>query len=569
MTNQQIARILNETAALLELSGENPFRSRAYRNAAEAIEQLDVRVEELAAQGSLRAIPGIGPGIEAQIGELLASGSFALRDTLLAETPPGLARLLRIKGLGLKKVRQLWMELGITSIDALEAAAADGRLAGVPGFGQKTQERILAGIELFRKYDARRRYAGTVENVEPILQRLRNVGSVQRAEHSGELRRRLETVGSAALAVCGTSLDDVVAALADWRTGAPPEPFAYGGQIIHAVLADDFPVQVLFAGPDTFGTAWWYHTGSERHVEAFERRFGPPPPLAHEAALYERAGLAYIEPELREDSGELEAARNGTLPRLITVADLRGTLHNHSTYSDGADTLADMAEAARARGLAYFGICDHSQSLTIARGLSVDDVRRQQAEIAELNRRYAGQDVHDFRILSGIECDILADGSLDYPDDVLATFDFVVASIHSGFEMTERAATERLIRAVENPYTSILGHATGRLLLSREGYRIDHEAVIAACAAHDVAIELNANPYRLDMDWRWIRRATEHGVRIAINPDAHRADDLDNVRWGVSVARKGWLTADQCLNALDLESILNWMRSRNTRRIAP
>jgi DNA polymerase (family 10) len=567
MTNQQIARILNETAAMLDLTGENPFRSRAYRNAARVIERLEERAAELLARGTLTEVPGIGAGLEAQIRALVETGSFALRDELRASVPPGLGQLLRIKGLGVQKARVLWQELGITNIDALEAAAASGRLTGVPGFGKRMQDKIVASVELFRTYDARRRYAGTVLNTEPILQRLRQSGAVRQAEHAGELRRRLETVGRVDLIAAATDLAAVEAAFADWRTEAPAEP-ADGGTRLSGALADGFPVALLVVPPAAFGTAWWRATGSAAHVAAFERRYGAPPALADEAGVYAWAGLPFVEPELREGTGELEAAAAGALPALLTTRDLRGTLHNHSTYSDGANTLREMAEAARTMGLSYFGICDHSQSLTIARGLSVDEVRRQQEEIRALNHAFAAEGGKPFRILSGIECDILADGALDYPDDVLATFDFVVASVHSGFEMTEAAATERLIRAVENPYTTILGHATGRLLLAREGYRIDHEAVIAACAAAGVAIELNANPYRLDMDWRWLRRAAGQGVYVAINPDAHAVDELHNVRWGVAVARKAWLTADQCLNALPLDAFLGWLETRRPQRVS-
>jgi DNA polymerase (family 10) len=317
--------------------------------------------------------------------------------------------------------------------------------------------------------------------------------------------------------------------------------------------------------PDRFGTDWWLRTGSAEHVAAVRDHASISgnatlldDPVAHEAALYEAAGLPAIPPELREGRGEVDAATSGALPSLLTTGELRGSLHNHSTYSDGAHSLRDMAETARDMGLSYFGICDHSQSLQVADGMTPDEVREQQVEIRTLNEEFATRD-RPFRIFSGIESDILKDGSLDYEEDVLESFDFVVASVHTGFNMTESEATERVVRAVENPHTRILGHPTGRLLLVREGYPLDHERVIDACAEHEVAIELNANPYRLDLDWRYIRRATEAGVLISINPDAHATGELEYVRWGVAVARKGWLTAANCLNAKSLTEFTEWI----------
>lgn len=553
MTNKAIARVLHETAFLIELTGGNAFRARAFGGAARTIERMEEPVVELLAQGALTDVRGIGAGLAAQIEELVATGSFALRDDLLASLPPGLPEVLRVKGLGAKRVRQLWQELGVTTLDDLEAAAAAGRLATLEGFGKKTQENVLSGVRLVRTYDRRRRFAPTWRQVVPLLEALRQAPGVQRAEPTGALRRALETVEAAELIVAGPT-GAVQAVL-------PAAHLAEAG-VVEDVLPNGLPLRIFCTTPERFGTDWWVRTGSEAHVAAFEAAYGRPALHAGEAAVYAAAGLAPVPPELREAMGELEAAAAHTLPRLLTVADLQGSLHNHSTYSDGAHTVEEMAEAARARGLSYLGLCDHSQSLTVAGGLSPERVRAQQAEIAALNARYAAEGAR-FRLFSGTESDILADGALDYPDSVLASFDLVVASIHTGFNMTEAQATERLLRAIANPYTTILGHPTGRLLLAREGYPIDHEQVIAACAAHGVAIEVNASPYRLDLDWRWIRHATAQGVRIAINPDAHSTEELDNVRWGVAVARKGWLTPEACLNALPLDAFEAWLRHRS------
>jgi DNA polymerase (family 10) len=324
-------------------------------------------------------------------------------------------------------------------------------------------------------------------------------------------------------------------------------------------LQEGVPLRVHTTSPDRFGTAWWRTTGTAGHCAAVEDVHGPPAEVADEEALYEAAGLSYIDPALRENRGEVAAAAEDGLPSLLTVEDLHGCIHNHSTYSDGAHSLSEMAEAARARGFSYFGISDHSQSLRIADGLSPEEVREQRGEVERLNQSFADEEDDPFRIFHGIESDILKDGSLDYEADLLREFDFVVASVHTGFSMTKMEATNRLVRAIENPYTRILGHPTGRLLLRREGYPINHERVIEACAEHGVALELNANPYRLDLDWRWVRRATDQGVLIAINPDAHATREIDYVKWGVAVGRKGWLTPAQCLNAKSLDAFTEWL----------
>lgn len=561
MTNREIARALQETSSLIELTGGNPFRARALSSAARTIRGLDDSVAERLHADTLTDIDGIGEGLAAQIAELLARGSFELRDELLNAVPAGLLDVLRVKGLGTKKVRALWTELDVTTLDDLEAAAEAGRIAQLDGFGAKTQAKILTNVRLLRQYAARRRFADVYHVVQPLLKALQALEAVPQAALTGALRRRLETVSRAELIVAAATPDAVQAALAtrgvETTTHTDEEATHLDG-----TLPDGLPLRVWVVDPRTFGTAQWRRTGSETHCKAFAATYGTPGEYGDEHDVYAAADLPFIPPELREGRGELAAAADHALPRLITADDLHGTLHNHSTYSDGTDTLRQMAQAARAMGLSYFGICDHSQSLTIANGLPPARVRTQQSEIEALNEEFATRDRTPFRIFSGIESDILKDGSLDYEDEVLASFDFVVASIHSGFNMSEEEATERLIRAIENPYTTILGHATGRLLLVREGYPIDHERVITACAANNVAIELNANPYRLDMDWRWIHRATEQGILIAINPDAHSTGELHNTRWGLEVARKGWLTPAQCLNAKSLDEFSAWLDAR-------
>jgi DNA polymerase (family 10) len=554
MTNADVARALGETADLIELTGGNPHRARAFNRAARAIEDLDTSVAERVEAGTLTEIGGIGDAMSSHIRELIDTGSFEQYDELQSAVPPGLLNVLRVKGLGTSRVRTLWTELGITSLEDLEQAAQDGAIETVDGFGAKTQANILENVRRLRAYDARRRYADVVPAVDRLLEALRSHGDISRAETTGPLRRRMETLEQADVLVAG-SADAAASVLGDRLDETPDRD----GDVLRGTLDDGFPLVVRCVDDDRFGSAWWRTTGSEAHCAAFDEAHGAPGDAAHEADVYAGAGIDFVPPELREGRGELDAAASGDLPRLLSTDDLQGVLHNHSTYSDGSASLETMAETARDLGFSYFGICDHSQSLQVAGGLTPDEVREQQDEIEALNAAFAEDDGPAFRIFSGIESDVLSDGSLDYEDDVLASFDFVVASVHSGFGMSETAATERLVRAIENPHTRILGHPTGRLLLVREGYPVDHETVIEACAEHDVAIELNANPYRLDLDWRWVRHATESGVLVSINPDAHATDELEYVRWGVAAARKGWLTPDMCLNAKPLDDFAAWV----------
>jgi DNA polymerase (family X) len=565
MTNKQIARVLRETASLIELTGGNTFRARAYENAARTIDRLEESAAAMLDAGELTEVKGIGSGLAAQIRDLLDRGSFAMRDELRRQVPSGVIDLLRVKGIGARKVRQLWQDLGVASLDDLEQAAAAGRLAGLAGFGEKTQDKILANLELLRAYGTRRHYADVLTQTPALLETLRSIPGVLRAEVSGALRRKMETVEGAEFIVATTHTADVSSRIAEalgLHADAPDDGTTgdLAGQ-----WADGLPVRVAVVEPGEFGTAWWERTGSPDHCGAFVRARGAPSSEPDEARIYATAGLHYIEPELRENLGELEAAETG-LPRLLEASDLKGSLHNHTTYSDGGNTLREMADAARLMGLTYLGICDHSRSLVIANGLPVERLYAQLDEIRRLNTEFEAGKGPRFRVFSGTESDILPDGSLDYPDDVLASLDVVVASVHSGFNMTIEEATHRVIRAVESPHTTILGHPTGRLLLGREGYPLDHEQVIRACAANGVAIEVNANPYRLDLDWRWIRLATGLGVPIAINPDAHSTEELRNVFWGVEVARKGWLTADQCLNAMPLDAFEHWLSTRRSGR---
>jgi DNA polymerase (family 10) len=567
MTNRDIARALRETAALIELTGGNAYRARAFERAADVLKELETPAADRLAGGTLTDLSGIGDGMAGHVEALLTGGSFPQRDELRAEVPGGLLEVLRVKGLGTKKVRRLWQELGVTSPGELEAAAEDGRIAELRGFGEKTQANILENTRRLRSYRSRRRLSDALPLAVPMLKALRTAEGVKRAEPAGGLRRQCETVERVEIVATGEprAAGD---ALQPWLSEDRERPVGAQLAFEGAFSDDGFGFTVQLVPSERFGTDWWLMTGAEAHCGAFQEQHGAPEPHAREADLYDGAGLAFVPPELREGRGELDAAAkdddgDDALPSLIEAADLRGALHNHSTYSDGSASLRAMADAARDRGLAYFGVCDHSQSLGVAGGLSPEEVRRQQDDIRALNEAFAADDGDSFRIFSGIESDVLADGSLDYAEDVLASFDFVVASVHQGLDMTETEATERVVRAVQNPHTRILGHATGRQLLAREGYPLDVERVIEACAEHDVALEFNANPRRLDLDWRHLRAATDAGVLVAVNPDAHRTAELDYMtRFGVPLARKGWLTAAQCLNAKPLDEFDAWIDGR-------
>lgn len=562
LTNKDVARVLKETAALIELTGGNEFRARAFSSAARTIERLDEPIQNLVESGDLKDVRGIGAGLASQIEEILERGTFGVYEEIISTLPPGLTEILRVKGLGAKKTRRIWQVLGITTLEEVEQAAMIGSLADLDGFGVKTQENILANIKLLRQYGTRRRYADAVVAADPVLDLVRNVPGVERADYAGDIRRKLEVVPDVHVVAGTANAEAAIAALSEAYVFEHRD----GGRL-EGKLPDGLPLIVHVVPTNEYGPTQWRLTGSPAHIESFEARYSVPVRVRSEADIYEEAGIAYIEPELREGRGELDAAENGSLPRLITEDDLEGTLHNHSTYSDGAHSIRQMVDAARSMGYSYYGVCDHSRSLTIAKGLDIDRLRAQQEEIDSLNEELAGGDGATFRIFKGTESDILDDGSLDYPPEVLASFDFVVASIHQGFNMSREQATRRIIRAVENPYTTILGHPSGRLLLRREGYPIDHERIIDACAENGVVIEINANPRRLDMDWRWVHHALERGVMLSINPDAHSIAELYYVQWGVAVARKGWLTADRCLNAMSLEDFSTWIEERKRRRV--
>ena len=585
MNKSEIATILSDIGTLLELKGENPFKIRAYQAGARVVESLpEGELAQRIAAGTLQEVKGIGEALAQKITELQTTGKLGFYDQLKESMPAGLVEILQIPGVGPKKIRALNERLGIDSIAKLQQACLDGKIAELEGFGEKTQEKILEGIRNREKYGKRHLWIEAWETAEPILAGLRQLPQVERAEHAGSLRRRMETVGDLDFLVATNEAKPVV----DWFVAWPGvvEITANGGTKASVRLESGIQADLRLVPPEQFVFALHHFTGSKDHNVQMRQRAlarglsmsewglvpaegegtakqkaedrGRQTDIKTEEQLFTKLGLAFVPPELREGLGEIEAAEQGKLPRLVEEADIRGVFHNHTTASDGHNTLEEMVAAAQALGLEYLGIADHSKSSVQASGLSEERLAAQTAAIAKLNAAKKFK----CHVFTGTECDILSDGRLDFADDVLASLDYVVVSVHNAFRQDREVMTKRIIRAIENPHATMLGHLTGRLLLQREGYDVDADRVIDAALAHNVIIELNASPWRLDMDWRHWRRAAERGLLCSINPDAHDAEGLAHFRTGVGAARKGWLTRENILNARPLAQVKKWLAGR-------
>lgn len=560
MDNKKIAKAVKLYAQLMELHGENPFRTKAIAAAAFKLDKLPFIVTPQSID-KLSEVPGIGKSTAQKVEALLATDSFPELETLLAATPNGILEMLTIKGLGPKKIRVIWHELGIESTGELYYACNENRLVEAKGFGSKTQQEIKQAIEFSLANKGWFLYANAEKLAESVMLSLQKVlPHGRKIAFTGDFRRKCEILESVDF-IAEASFDELAAAVAKiemlWIEAANDPT------LLLAKNETGLTFRFIPADPLSFYRRLLITTGSDEHLRQLDELVPEPqlPDFDSEEAIYASLGMSYIEPELREGNNEIALAKSGSLPALISYADLRGTLHNHSTYSDGVNSLEEMARYCRDElRLEYLGICDHSRAAVYAKGLDIVRVREQWAEIDALNTNLA-----PFRIFKGIESDILGDGSLDYPDEILAGFDFVVASIHSNLKMDAERATDRLITAVENPYTTILGHPTGRLLLSRAGYPLDYERIIDACAAHGVAIEINANPLRLDLDWRWHSYAVEKGVMLSINPDAHRNSGFHDMQYGVHVARKGGVGPQDCLNTFSVEAIVGYFEHRKRR----
>jgi len=565
LTKADVARALDEVSAMLEITGSNPFRIRAFFNGARAIEDLSGDLNEMVASGALLEVRGIGKSLFNDVKSMLETGTFEEYEKLRTQVPAGVLEMLRISGMGPKKVKAVYDKLGIKSIEELEKAGRNGWLAELPGFGEKTQTNILNAISRHRKYAQRFLFSVAWDEASRVLEVVRGVKGVTRSFIGGSLRRCKETIGDVDILATAKDAEPVMQAFVGMPNVATI--VGQGPTKSSVILESGIHVDLRVVKDDEFPAAAHYFTGSKEHnteVRARAKKQGyklneyglfkeadeKPVPLADEAALFKKLGLDFIPPEMRENTGEIEAAEARTLPVLIEVGDVRGTFHCHTNYSDGHATLEEMALAARELGLEYLGIADHSKTAVYANGLSIEDVKKQRKEIEDLNQKLA-----PFVVFVGIESDILQNGELDYADDVLESFDYIVASVHGQFTGTEAQMTDRIVAAVSNPFTTLLGHPTGRVLLSRDGYPVNLHKVFEACVEHDTWMEINAHPYRLDLDWRQVKTAKEMGVKFVINPDAHSTKEVAYYKYGVNVARKGWLTKDDVMNTRSLAAV--------------
>ena len=562
MNTQEIASVLSEVAVLLELRGENQFRVRAFQNAVRVLETTQKDAGAFVDEVKGGSVKGIGPALQEAIGTLYDTGELPLVDELKDGLPDGLFEILKVPGLGAKKVRKLYEALNIDSIESLKQACLNEEVSELKGFAKKTEQNILQGIEHIEKFSGQFLYSEAKAYADSLIEHLEDSGLTEEISIAGSLRRKKEIVKDVDILASSKKPKELMEAFVSYPL---TNSVTSKGDTKSAIILDSgLSVDLRVVSKKEFPTALQHFTGSKEHnteLRSISKKKGyklneyglfegeKALPIKDEAAIYKKLGLKFTEPELRENTGEL-GKDNKKLPELVTSKDIKGILHAHSTYSDGKNTLREMAEACIEQGYEYLGITDHSQSAAYAGGLKPDRIKKQHAEIDKLNKELA-----PFKILKGIESDILKDGALDYTDKVLNSFDFIIASVHSRFSLGKEEMTERIIKAVSNPHTSILGHLTGRLLLERDSYEIDLEAVLEACAENNVAVEINAAPKRLELDWRYHKRAKELGIKIPICPDAHSIDAISYTDYGVGVARKGWLEKEDVLNTLSLSEI--------------
>lgn len=543
MTNKDIAKIFQRLGDIMELHGENPFKIRSYHNAYMSLRNLETPLSDMPRE-EIDAIKGVGKAIGDKIQELLSTGKLQTLEKYRSMTPPGVEEMLEISGLGPKKAALIWKELGIESIGEMQYAIQENRMVALKGFGAKTQEELKKKLDFYQLSKGKRRFASVELEALALCKAMEAAFPDTKVVLVGDMSRFCTTVESIEFLVgretIGEPLPDIAGLSIEQAEGNP----------VIARTASGFLVRIFTCRPEEFGSRQFRLTASSEFLNAFVAAFPGIDfkNLPEETEVFNRAGIEFIAPELRDWPDFIRKSQSGKLPELIRGSDIKGVIHAHTTYSDGLHSLREMAFVAKSLGYEYIGITDHSKAAFYARGLEPERVESQWREIELLNQEFmaAGD---NFRIFKGIESDILSDGRLDYDDALLAGFDFVIASIHSNLGMDEAKATHRLITAIENRHTTILGHPTGRLLLSRAGYPIDHRKVIEACAANNVAIELNANPYRLDLNWSWIPLAVEKGVLISINPDAHSCEGMTDIRYGIYAARKGGLRIEDCLNA--------------------
>ncbi len=581
ITRDEVADVFENIARLLALDGENPFKVRAYQNGARAVEMFAGNLREAVVGEDAPGIPGLGEALALKVKELVTTGRLDFYERLRERLPAGILELFEIPGLGDKKIKALHDQLKVTSVAKLEEALRAGVVAKLPGFGEKTAQNLLAAIERRKEVADLFRLGDVAADALAVHEALRGHPEVIRVSPAGSFLRRKEIVHDLDFVVSTRAPETVGEFFATLPTVRRVE--ARGPTKVSVRLASGVPCDLRLVADAEYPFALQHFTGSKEHNLAFRQRVlargwtlneyrlaadkpdaAPVPKVRDEAGLYGALGFAWIPPELRENAGEWEAAalaEGPGLPRLVELENLRGTFHCHTTASDGRDSLRAMAEAARELGFQYLGIADHSKASFQANGLDAGRLLAQVAEIRALNAELAP----DFRLFAGTECDILKDGSLDFPDEILAQLDYVVASVHASFTLPEAEQTRRLVRAMGNPHVTMLGHATGRLLLTRPGYAVDLAAIIEAAAATGTIIELNASPRRLDLDWRWWHRARDAGVRCAINPDAHRTAGFQDLWFGVAAARKGWLRREDVVNCLPLGEVETALGAKRTR----
>jgi DNA polymerase (family X) len=557
MENKKIASHLKLLSQLMELHHHNPFKIKSIANSYFKIDKLPFKLAEKTL-AEIEATEGIGKSLAAKIQEILQTNKLQELDDLIAQTPAGVIEMLAIKGIGPKKIDIIWNILGIDSIGELYYACNENRLIEAKGFGLKTQEDIKLSIEFKMASNGKFLYAKAETLNQYYVSLLGDLISGTQVYVAGEFRRKCEIINQLVYVIAAADialLHQLITALPDIEIlEATPQNIIFKD-------SNNATVNIVLCTPYALVTQLFIATGSPAHILKMSEKLYLQKNYASENEIYTLAGMAYIEPELREGTTEIEKALQNTLPELIVYQDLKGTLHNHSNWSDGVNSIEEMAIYCRNDlQLQYLGLCDHSKSAVYAKGLSIERVLQQHQEIDSLNIKLA-----PFKIFKGIEADILGDGSLDYPDEILSRFDFVVASIHQNLKMDEEKATTRLIKAIQNPYTTILGHPTGRLLLSRKGYAIDYKKVIDACANNNVAIEINANPLRLDLDWRWHQYALDKGVKLCINPDAHRLEGFLDMHYGIYIARKGGLNKQNCLNAFNLDEMIAYFVAKKRK----
>lgn len=586
VTNAEVAERLREIHRLMQLAGENRFRAIAFDRAARAVEALDEPVSEYLENNALTEIDGIGSSIAEDIISYARDGRIPVLESLRERIPEGIIDWLEISGLGPKNIAKIHKELGITELEELKEACGDGRVAGLDGLGEKSAKKILNSIEWMQQFDEHCRLDEAAEAAEPFLELLTGRGGVHRVEVAGSLRRSKETIGDVDLLV-GAEESRITGIFEAFTTHDRVVEVLGSGETKSSVRTEGGrQVDLRVVSPDQFPAALLYFTGSKEHNVALRHRarerglslneyglfeldeegdtdFEKPLDFESEEDIYTRLDLNFVPPELREDRGEIAYFEEHERMPLVSREDIRGVLHAHSTWSDGKYAIREMAEACMERGYEYLGITDHSRSAAYAGGLSIEEVRAQWEEIDALNTEYAG-DEPGFRIFKGIESDILSDGGLDYPDEVLEQFDFVIASVHSGLSMPGEKMTERFRRAIEHPLVDIIGHPTGRLLLKREESDLDLDGLIDLAAGHATAIEINANPRRLDLDWRYGNRAREAGLLSSVNPDAHSVKGIDHIRFGVRIARKGKFGPERILNTRSADELAEWFRERRS-----